>query len=167
MSLRLSLRISHQPWRKPRTLSPDDSATTCTNKNLAIANRSRVSYINTNLSHNLATSESHAGMSLPSPVLWVQGRLLMGGWATDLPRFQKWGGLPWKDYTESPFRAYLNLSLCVLAICIVLTTSQLYSHQMHFETCKYSKMRLRPGLRPADPAGGAYMQRSPRPPSWI
>ena len=45
---------------------------------------------------------------------------------------------------------YLNLSLCVLAICIVLTTSQLYSHQMHFETCKYSKMRLR------DPAGGAH-----------
>ena len=32
----------------------------------------------------------------------------MGG-ETDLPRFQKWGGLPRKDYTESPFRAYRPL----------------------------------------------------------
>jgi len=45
------------------------------------------------------------GYGRPRTMLLDQGRLLMGGWETDLPRFQKWGDLPRKDYTESPFRA--------------------------------------------------------------
>ena len=42
------------------------------NKNLAIANRSRVSCINTNRSTIWLPRESHAGMSLPLPVLRVE-----------------------------------------------------------------------------------------------
>jgi len=50
--------LRHQAikWVYCRVFTPDSIGTKSVNKNLAIANRSRVSCINTNRSHNLATS---------------------------------------------------------------------------------------------------------------